>query len=96
MNTEMQIQHESSENKGSFFIEKDGKRIAEMTYSKAGPNKIIIDHTEAAEKFRGKGLAKKLVYHGVEYARENELKVLPLCPYTKSVIQRNPDLQDVI
>lgn len=91
----MQIQHESFETKGAFFIEKEGKRVAEMTYSKAGPNKIIIDHTEAAEEVRGEGLAKKLVYHGVEYAREHGLKVLPLCPFAKSVIQRNPELQDV-
>ncbi len=92
----MQIQHESSESKGAFFIEKDGKRVAEMTYSKAGKNRIIIDHTEAAEEVRGEGYAKKLVYHGVQFARENDLKVLPLCPYAKSVIQRNAELQDVL
>ncbi|MAO64432.1 MAG: GNAT family N-acetyltransferase [Balneola sp.] len=92
----MEIQHESTDTKGTFFIEKDGKRIAEMTYSKAGTDKIIIDHTEADEAYRGEGLAKKLVFHGVEFARENELKVLPLCPYAKSVIQRNEELQDVL
>lgn len=92
----MQIQHESSETKGAFFIEKDGKRVAEMTYSKAGTERIIIDHTEASEEVRGEGLAKKLVFHGVEFARENGLKVLPLCPYAKSVIQRNEELQDVL
>lgn len=92
----MQIQHESTETKGAFFIEKDGKRVAEMTYSKAGPNRIIIDHTEAAEEVRGEGFAKKLVYHGVEYARKHELKVLPLCPFAKSVIHRNSELQDVL
>lgn len=92
----MQIQHESTESKGAFFIEKDGKRVAEMTYSKAGKKRIIIDHTEAAEEVRGEGYAKKLVYHGFQFARENDLKVLPLCPYAKSVIQRNAELQDVL
>lgn len=92
----MDIQHESSETKGAFFIEQDGKRIAEMTYSKAGSDKIIIDHTEAHEEYRGEGLAKKLVFHGVEFARKNELKVLPLCAYAKSVIERNEELQDVL
>ena len=92
----MDIQHESNDSKGAFFIEQDGKRVAEMTYSKAGPKKIIIDHTEAAEEVRGEGYAKELVYHGVEFARKNDLKVLPLCPFAKSVIERNEELQDVL
>jgi predicted GNAT family acetyltransferase len=92
----MNIQHQETESKGAFFIEEDGTRVAEMTYSKAGTKKIIIDHTEASEQVRGEGYAKKLVFHGVEYARKNGLKVLPLCPYAKSVIQRNEELQDVL
>jgi len=91
----MQIQHESSETKGTFFIEKDGKRIAEMTYSKAGETRIIIDHTEVSDEGRGQGLGKKLVTAGVEFARQKDLKIMPLCPFAKAIIQKTPEFQDV-
>lgn len=92
----MEIQHNSTENKGEFYIQKDGERIAEMTYSKADENKIIIDHTEVFDSGRGKGYGKKLVKQGVKFARENNLKVLPLCSFAKSVIMNNDDLKDVL
>lgn len=92
----MQIQHKTTETKGAFFIEKDGKRIAEMTYSKAGKTRIIIDHTEVSDEGRGKGYGKQLVKEGVEFARENDLKIMPLCPFAKAIIQKTPEFQDVL
>lgn len=92
----MEIKHVTTETKGSFYIEKEGKRLAEMTYSKAGPNRIIIDHTEVADEGRGKGFGKQLVKAGVEFAREKELKVLPLCPFAKAIIQKTKEYQDVL
>lgn len=91
----MTIQHETAETKGSFYIQRDGKRIAEMTYSKAGTERIIIDHTEVADEARGEGLGKKLVYEAVEYARKNDLNILPLCPFARSVFSKDPDIRDV-
>ncbi|MBO6524859.1 MAG: N-acetyltransferase [Balneolaceae bacterium] len=87
----MEIQHEESNTKGAFFIEKDGARIAEMTYSKNGDYRIIIDHTEVSEAHKGEGFGKALVFRGVEYAREHNLKVLPLCPYARVVFRRNKE-----
>ena len=91
----MEIKHDSAETKGSFYIERDGKRVAEMTYSKAGAERIIIDHTEVADETRGEGLGKKLVYEAVEFARENNLKILPLCPFARSVFSKNAEIRDV-
>ena len=91
----MKIQHEETETKGAFYILDNKTRIAELTYSKAGNEKIILDHTEVSDKHRGEGLGKKLVLHSVEFAREKNLKILPLCPYARSVFSRNKDLRDV-
>ncbi|WP_103664847.1 GNAT family N-acetyltransferase [Gracilimonas amylolytica] len=92
----MDIMHQETDHKGEFFIEKEGERIAEMTYSKAGSDKIIIDHTEVFEVGRGKGYGKKLVKHGVQFARDNDLKVMPLCPFAKAIIMKDESLQDVL
>lgn len=92
----MDIQHKTGDSKGSFFIEKDGEVKAEITYSKAGPSLIIIDHTEVSDELRGENIGKRLVEHTVNYARENKLKIIPLCPFAKSVIDRDDSLQDVL
>ena len=92
----MQIQLEQTDTKGTFFIEENGKRLAEMVFSKAGNNSIIIEHTEVSDALRGTGAGKKLVLEGVDYARKNHLTIVPLCPFAKSVFDRTPELQDVL
>jgi uncharacterized protein len=87
-----QIEHGS---KGGFVIEKDRERLAEMTYSKAGDKLIIIDHTEVSDALRGQGAGKQLVMKAVEYARANGIKILPLCPFARSVFEKTPEIADV-
>jgi predicted GNAT family acetyltransferase len=52
----MDIQQELNGNKGAFFVEENGERLAEMTYTKAGEHRIIIDHTQVSDKLRGKSV----------------------------------------
>ncbi len=92
----MDIKHEMNDTKGAFYFENGEGRIAELTYTRAGESKIIIDHTEVSDDYRGKGMGKALVFFAVEFARQYELSVLPLCPYAKSVFRRYDELQDVL
>lgn len=92
----MDIQHKTGDSKGAFTYEKDGKVLAELTYSKAGDSKIIADHTEVTEELRGQNVGRTLVEHMVRFAREHNLEVIPLCPYVKSMIRRDTSLQDVV
>lgn len=92
----MNIQHKSSDTKGEFYIDKNGVTVAKITYSKLGNTQIIVDHTEVSSDFKGQNIGKKLVEHIVDYARSKELKLIPLCPFTKSIIERDQSLQDVL
>ena len=93
----MEINHRKKENKGAFVATENGtKKAGEMTYSKAGEEKIIIDHTEVNPEFNGKGVGKQMVLAAVEYARENGIKILPLCPFAKATFDKNKDIQDVL
>ncbi len=91
----MEIRQRESGNKGAFFIEVDGQQEAEMTYSIAGTGRIIIDHTEVSDRLRGKNAGKQLVAAAVEHARKNNLKILPLCPFARSVFERTREYDDV-
>lgn len=91
-----EIKHQNEEKNGVFEIYHDGQKAGHMTYTWAGEDKFIIDHTEVDPAFGGKGLAKQLVLAGIAYARENGKKVMPLCPYAKSVFDRNEATRDVL
>lgn len=91
-----EIKQNNNEKKGSFEIYFEGNKAGEMTYTWAGDDKFIIDHTEVSEAYSGKGLAKQLVYAGAEYAKKNGKKVIPLCTYAKSVFDKNEDIRDVL
>ena len=92
----MQIKHRELGSKGLFYIEVEGEKLAEMTYSKAGDSLIIIDHTEVSEKLKGQGAGKQLVQAAVSYAREHNIKILPLCPFAKAIFDKTPDYSDVL
>ena len=68
---------------------------AAMTFSMAGPRLMIIDHTEVGETLRGKKVGRQLLDQLVAKARAEKLKILPLCPYARSVFDKDPDISDV-
>jgi uncharacterized protein len=92
----MEIKHDQTLSKGAFYIGEKSQPLAEMTYSKAGTDTIIIDHTEVTEALKGKGAGKQLVAAGVEYARKNNIKIIPLCTFAKSVFDKVKEFQDVL
>lgn len=91
-----EVQLKINEKVGTFFIEVNGKQEALMTFVFAGDDKIIIDHTEVYPKSNGKGFGKMMVEKAIAFARENNLKIMPLCPFAKSVFDKNPQFNDVL
>lgn len=91
----MYIQIKEDKNKGQFFIEEAGEELAEMIFTKA-EKMIIIDHTEVNEKLEGKGVGKQLVQFAAEYARNHQIKIIPLCPFAKKVLEAGKEYEDVL
>lgn len=92
----MDIQHEDNGTKGRFFVAENGKTLAEMTYTWAGTDRIIIDHTEVSDVLRGKNVGKQLVMGAVNMARDKKISIIPLCPFANSVFKKTPDIQDLL
>lgn len=90
----MNIKQEDNGEKGKFFVELDGKQEAEMTYTYAGSDKIIIDHTEVSQKLKGQGVGYKLVEAAVDFMRDKGLKVIPLCPFAAAVFKKKHEYSD--
>lgn len=85
------------ENKNGFFYIKEANEIiAEMTFELSGNNKIKINHTEVDEAYGGQGFAKAMLEKAVSYARENHLKIIPLCSFVKGVLEKDSTYNDVL
>ena len=69
---------------------------AEMTYSRASPLLIIIDHTGVPDALRGQGIGQALAAHAVEEARKGGWKIVPLCPFFKAQAAKHPDWADIL
>ena len=91
-----EVQLKIDGNKGFFYIDVNGKHEAMMTFVFAGNDKIIIDHTEVNPRNEGKDFGKKIVVKAVEFAREKSIKIIPLCPFAKSVFDKNSEFKDVL
>jgi predicted GNAT family acetyltransferase len=89
------ISHDADGRRGAFRIDLDGKNVAAMTYTVAGATLIIIDHTEVDESLRGTGAGQALVEAAVQWARANGKRIMPLCPFARSVFDRTPEFGDV-
>lgn len=95
LNENIILEREDGADKGRYVIKIDGHE-AEMTYTKVGASQIIIDHTGVPDALRGKGLGPLLVQRGVEDARNEGKRIIPLCPFAKAQIARHPEWQDVL
>ncbi len=92
----MVIQHKQVGDKGYFFVEVDGNKLAEMIYNMPDSEKMIIEHTEVNDELRGKNVGYQLVHTAVEYARSHHLKIIPLCPFTNAIFKKKPEYTDVL
>ena len=93
----MLIQQKEDRGNGSFFVEEDDIQLAEMTYSLSGADTMIIDHTEVDDSLKGKNVGTQLLNKAVEYARANNLKIIPFCPFAKAVLEKKrEEYKDVL
>lgn len=89
-------EQKSGERKGRFVLTEDGIYAGELTYTWAGDSKFIIDHTGVESAFEGKGYARQLVLKAVEFARQEGIKIIPLCPYAKAFFDKTSEVHDVL
>lgn len=91
----IRVEREDKGHKGRWVIYDNEVFAGEMTFTWAGNNKFIIDHTAVDEKFGGKGYGLQLVMKAVEFARAEKLQIIPLCPFAKKVFDKDKSLDDV-
>ena len=89
-----EIRHSETGSRGIFFLERGGRRVAELTYTRSG-GAALVDHTYVEPPLRGGTIAPSLVEAAVRWARQENVKIVPLCSYVRSVFSRKSEYQDV-
>ena len=93
----MQISKEETESKGRLVARDNQQEMGEMTYSVANEGQLlIVDHTGVNPEYAGTGVGKSLFEELVRMVREEDRKVMPLCPFARSMFEKNRDKWDVL
>jgi predicted GNAT family acetyltransferase len=79
----------------SRFVIRSGKEHPFLRYNQIGSH-IVLEHTEVPRAQQGQGLAGALAKAALEYARENNLSVIPVCPFVLSYLSRHPEYQSLV
>ena len=87
----LEVIHNPTENRFETWI--DGY-LSKLDYIQDGKN-FVITHVGVHPEFRGQGIAGKIVQVGLEYAKENSLRVVPMCPYAAAYIRRHPEYAEL-
>jgi uncharacterized protein len=58
-------------------------------------HEIVIEHTFVSEQLRGQNVARQLLESVVNFARENNETIIPVCPFAKGELKKNKDYSDV-
>lgn len=91
-----QTTYQLEEKSSRIVASQDGKEVGEITFSSLDEETISIDSTFVEEDYRGGDIARELVRHLVDYAKENNKKVVPVCSYAKKQMESNKEYQEVL
>jgi len=57
---------------------------------------LIFTHTFVPPELRGRGIAEKLVRTALEWAKSEQRRIVPACPYVAVFVERNPAFQSLL
>ncbi|MEZ5152344.1 GNAT family N-acetyltransferase [Rhodococcus zopfii] len=75
---------------------RDGDTVIGYTqYHPDGDVQLVFDHTEVDGAYSGKGLSGKLVRFALDDVRDRGKRIVPICPFVHSYIEKHPEYQDI-
>jgi len=87
----LEVIHNPGENRFETWIE---GYLSKLDYIQDGKN-FVITHVGVHPTLRGQGVAGRIVEVSLAYARENSLRVVPMCSYAAAYIRRHPEYTEL-
>lgn len=85
----MDVTHNHEQNRFEVSLE-DGR--AELSYTRE-PGVLSITHTYVPDAARGQGVAGRMMQAALEYARRDDLEVVPICSYAAAYLAQHKGQQ---
>jgi len=82
--------HEGEKGISFFSLKVDGKEVGRMTVSITS-NTLKAGYTSIGLTHRKNGYGRKLLGAVVDYARENDLKIIPQCGFVAMMFNKYPE-----
>jgi uncharacterized protein len=60
------------------------------------PGRILYHHTEVPPEIERRGVAAKLARAAMDFARANNLQVVPACSYVAAFVAKHQEYQDLV
>ena len=79
---------------GQYELEIDGQ-LAIAAYERRD-GALVFTHTQVPEALEGEGVGSRLISAALQDARDQGLKVIPLCEFVAAYIERHPEEQDLL
>jgi uncharacterized protein len=73
-----------------------GETLAGVIVYRPRPDALALVHTEIDPAYEGHGLGAKLVAAALDDVRRRGLKIVPLCPFVRSYLERHPENADLV
>lgn len=88
------IQHDKHAHKFIMIVE---DKISLLSYSISDDGRTVdYQHTFVPPELRGRHIAQAIVRFALEFAKNNNYRVVPSCPFVKKFIQDHPEYNDLI
>ena len=84
------IEREELNGVHEFVLRINGERLGFLEFTRPEVGVMRIEYVEVSPRLRGTGLGKQIVEKAVAFAKDSDLRVIPICSYARAVIQRDP------
>jgi uncharacterized protein len=75
-------------------LEIDGY-TAIIEYRQSGQLLFLI-HTEIPPELKGKGAGKTIIEKALQYAQENNFKIVPICPFVQAFLKSHQEWEKLV
>lgn len=92
----MEIKQSDNGQRGKFVAYIKGEKAGLISYTVTAVGCIALTHTEVDNKFRGQKVGQQILEEIVDYARENNILIMPFCSFTQAMFQQHDEYADVL
>lgn len=89
----MHVEHQAEDQ--TFYLTSHGYE-GELAYSRPTADVVDFQHTFVDEQLRGQGASDALAKAGLDWAREENLRVRTSCTYMAKFVSQHPEYQELL